>query len=112
MKQVKTLLEAWSNWSGSRIGTEYRRMWPLVQQESDLRLTLSDEEGMRVDRAVGRLKKIDVLAYRIVLAYYRGKLSCRAIAREIRRDHEYISAYLSRSEAYIAGLLEGVLEEV
>lgn len=73
MKDIRYLLTAWGNWSGSLIGTEYKAAWPLMQQQSDIRPMLSDEEGEMVDRAVtSRLKYFDPLGYDIVVAYYRG----------------------------------------
>ncbi|WP_406707058.1 antiterminator Q family protein [Sodalis sp.] len=110
MRDIRYLLTAWGNWSGSRIGTEYKAAWPIATASSDIRPMLSDEDGEIVDRAVGRLKYFDPLGYDIVVAYYRGKASCRAIGRELGRKHEYVSACLSRSEAYIAGRVAEILE--
>lgn len=110
MKDIRYLLTAWGNWSGSRIGTEYKAAWPLMQQQSDIRPMLSDEDGERVDRAVSRLKVFDPLGYDIVIAYYRGKLSCRAIAGCIKRHYTFVSKILEKAEAYIAGWVESILD--
>lgn len=103
MKDIRYLLTAWGNWSGSRIGTEYKSAWPIATASSDIRPMLSDEDGEIVDRAVSRLKVFDPLGYDIVVAYYRGKVSCRMIGREINRSYKYIYEYLARAESYIAG---------
>lgn len=110
MRDIRYLLTAWGNWSGSRIGTEYKAAWPIVTASSDIRPMLSDEDGETVDRAVGRLKVFDPLGYDIVVAYYRGRVSCRAIGREINRDSKSISVYLSRAESFIAGFVNELLE--
>ncbi|MGL9724444.1 antiterminator Q family protein [Sodalis sp. (in: enterobacteria)] len=110
MKNIRYLLTAWGNWSSSRIGTEYKAAWPLMQQQSDIRPMLSDEDGERVDRAVSRLKVFDPLGYDIVVAYYKGKVSCRAIGRKVNRDSKSISVYLSRAESFIAGFVNDILE--
>ncbi|EGY28710.1 Phage antitermination protein Q [Candidatus Regiella insecticola 5.15] len=109
MRNVTHLLEAWGNWSGSRIGTEYQAQWPLCRQESDTRLWLSDEEGVLVDQAVASLKGLDSLGYDIIIAHYRGQVSCRAMARRMNKRDDYMTAYLGRAEAYIAGYLHDVL---
>ncbi|WP_291968906.1 antiterminator Q family protein [Candidatus Symbiopectobacterium sp.] len=110
MRDIRYLLTAWGNWSGSRIGTEYKAAWPLVTASSDIRPMLSDEDGEIVDRAVGLLKHFDPLGYDIVVAYYKGKVSCRAIGREINRNHKYVADILTRAEAYIAGRVAELLE--
>ncbi|MGL9724470.1 antiterminator Q family protein [Sodalis sp. (in: enterobacteria)] len=109
MRDIRYLLTAWGNWSGSRIGTEYKAAWPIATVSSDIRPMLSDEDGEIVDRAVGRLKHFDPLGYDIVVAYYKGKVSCRAIGREIDRNHKYVAAILTRAEAYIAGQVDAIL---
>ncbi|WP_440866362.1 antiterminator Q family protein [Symbiopectobacterium purcellii] len=112
MRDIRYLLTAWGNWSGSRIGTEYKAAWPLVTASSDIRPMLSDEDGETVDRAVGRLKYFDPLGYDIVVAYYKGKVSCRAIGEgmEPHRHHSVVSKVLERAEAYIAGRVAEILE--
>ncbi|MEN3260286.1 antiterminator Q family protein [Sodalis endosymbiont of Spalangia cameroni] len=109
MRDIRYLLTAWGNWSGSRIGTEYKAAWPIATASSDIRPMLSDADGEIVDRAVGRLKYFDPLGYDIVVAYYKGKVSCRAIGREIDRNHKYVAAILTRAEAYIAGQVDAIL---
>ncbi|OIV46866.1 hypothetical protein BK025_08445 [Sodalis sp. TME1] len=110
MRDIRYLLTAWGNWSGSRIGTEYKAAWPIVTASSDIRPMLSDEDGEIVDRAVGRLKHFDPLGYDIVVAYYKGKVSCRAIAHELGKPTYYITGFLARAEAYIAGRVAELLE--
>lgn len=112
MKDIRYLLSAWGNWSGSRIGTEYKAAWPIATASSDIRPMLSDEDGEIVDRAVGRLKVFDPPGYDIVVAYYRGKASCRAIGEGMKphRHHSFVSKVLERAEAYIAGRVAELLE--
>ncbi|MEN3257549.1 antiterminator Q family protein [Sodalis endosymbiont of Spalangia cameroni] len=112
MLDIKDILTRWSNWSGSRIGTEYKAAWPIVTASSDIRPMLSDEDGEIVDRAVGRLKVFDPLGYDILVAYYKGKVSCRGIGEgmEPHRHHSFVSKVLERAEAYIAGRVAEILE--
>ncbi|MGG2139926.1 antiterminator Q family protein [Symbiopectobacterium sp. RP] len=112
MRDIRYLLTAWGNWSGSRIGTEYKAAWPLATASCDIRPMLSDADGETVDRAVGRLKHFDPLGYDIVVAYYRGKASCQMIgeAMEPHRHRTYVSKVLERAEAYIAGRVAELLE--
>lgn len=112
MKDIRYLLSAWGNWSGSRIGTEYKAAWPIATASSDIRPMLSDENGEIVDRAVGRLKVFDPLGYDIVVAYYRGKVSCQMIeeAMQPHRHRTYMSKVLEKAEAYIAGRVAELLE--
>ncbi|WP_440863071.1 antiterminator Q family protein [Symbiopectobacterium purcellii] len=112
MRDIRYLLTAWGNWSGSRIGTEYKAAWPLVTASSDIRPMLSDADGEIVDRAVGRLKHFDPLGYDIVVAYYKGKVSCQMIGEALQphRHRTYVSKVLERAEAYIAGRVAELLE--
>lgn len=111
MKEIRYRLTAWGNWAGTRVGTEYPvSSWPVPMASSDIRPMLSDSEAEKVDRAVARLKHFDSLGYEIVVACYRGKASCRAIGRHLGRKHDYVSALLSRSEAYIAGMMATFVE--
>ncbi|MGL9733972.1 MAG: antiterminator Q family protein [Symbiopectobacterium sp.] len=103
-------MTAWGNWSGSRIGTEYKAAWLLVTASSDIWPMLSDADGEIIDRAVGRLKHFHPLGYDIVVAYYRGKVSYRAIEREIDQNNKYVAAILTRAETYIAGRVAELLE--
>ncbi|ASX26007.1 antiterminator Q family protein [Candidatus Williamhamiltonella defendens] len=111
MKTIQYRLTAWGNWGGTRVGTEYPlSSWPVPMASSDIRPMLPDNEAQIVDRAVARLKQVDSLGYDIIVACYRGKASCRAIGRALKRDHKSISGYLTRSEAYIAGQVDALLE--
>ncbi|ASX25929.1 antiterminator Q family protein [Candidatus Williamhamiltonella defendens] len=85
--------------------------WPVTMASSDIRPMLCDDEAEKIDRAVARLKQVDSLGYDIIVACYRGKASCRAIGRALKRDHKAISGYLTRSEAYIAGQVDALLED-
>ncbi|BGI52696.1 MAG: hypothetical protein HamCj_13800 [Candidatus Hamiltonella defensa (Ceratovacuna japonica)] len=110
MKEIRYRLTAWGNWAGTRVGTEYPvSSWPVPMASSDIRPMLPDNEAEKVDRAVARLKHFDSLGYEIVVAYYRGKTSCRAIGRKINKRADYITACLSRAEAYIAGQVDVLL---
>ena len=109
MRDIRYLLTAWGNWSGSRIGTEYKAAWPLMQQQSDIRPMLSDEDGEIVDRAVSGLKQFDELSYDILVAHYCGKLSCRVIGKAMNKNYKHVYDSLSRSEFYIAGCVNEIM---
>ncbi|MGV3346392.1 antiterminator Q family protein [Enterobacteriaceae bacterium LUAb1] len=110
MRHVKDFLEAWGNWSVARIGTEYKGMSYMSEQKEESGLSLSDAEGMIVDQAVGSLKKYDTDGYNIIRLHYQNHISCRAIARNMRRRPDYITAYLGRAEMYIAGRIHNLLD--
>lgn len=110
MTNIKDILAAWGNWSISRIGTEYKGMSYQQANEGDLRPYLDDIQGMLVDQAVGSLKRYDIDAYNIICLYYQHHISCRAIAKKMKQRPDYITAYLGRAEAYIAGRIHDKLE--
>lgn len=110
MRHVKDYLEAWGNWSFSRIGTEYKGMSYMSDEEGGVKFRLTDIEAMLVDQAVGSLKKYDIDGYNIICLYYLHHISCRAIAREKNKRPDYITAYLARAESYIAGRIHSMLE--
>ncbi|KLU14707.1 antiterminator Q family protein [Xenorhabdus griffiniae] len=107
---VKDLLEAWGNWSKARIGTEYKGMSYMTDSQGESKPYLTDEKGMMIDRAVAGLKKYDIDGYNIICLHYQHHISCRAIAREKKKRPDYITAYLARAEAYIAGVIHTLLE--
>lgn len=110
-RHVKDLLEAWGNWSMSRIGTEYKGMSTIFPTKfDDDRPWLSDEEGEIVDKAVAGLKKYDIDGYNIICLHYCHHISFRAIAKNIHKRHQYVSDYCERAEAYIAGTVHTLLK--
>ncbi|NUU68445.1 hypothetical protein HQN64_20380 [Enterobacteriaceae bacterium BIT-l23] len=110
-RHVKDLLEGWGNWSFCRLGTEYKGM-SYMSQASGRKdgPSLSDDEGLIVDAAVSSLKRYDIDGYNIIFLHYQQHISCRAIARHMNRRPDYVTAYLGRAEAYIAGCLRTLLE--
>jgi len=111
VRHVKDFLSAWGNWSISRIGTEYKGMSYMSTESSECRPYLTDLEGMVVDQAVASLKRYDIDGYNIICLYYQQHVSCRAIARYQKKRPDYITAYLARAEAYVAGRIHGLLEQ-
>jgi ribonuclease BN (tRNA processing enzyme) len=109
-RHVKNLLEAWGNWSVTRIGTEYKGMSYMSDSSEGSRPYLTDAEGVVIDRAVAGLKKYDIDGYNIICLHYQHHISCRAIAKESHKRPDYITAYLARAEAYIAGVIHTLLE--
>ncbi|MEQ4625182.1 antiterminator Q family protein [Providencia manganoxydans] len=109
-RHVKDLLEAWGNWSVSRVGTEYKGMSYMSDSSSGDRPYLDDVEGMVIDQAVASLKKYDIDGYNIICLHYQHHISCRAIAKEKKKRPDYITAYLARAEAYIAGVIHTMRE--
>lgn len=109
-RHVKDWLEAWGNWSTSRIGTEYKGMSYMSDSSSGDRAWLDDVEGMVIDQAVGSLKKYDIDGYNIICLHYQHHISCRAIAREQKKRPDYITSYLARAEAYVAGVIHTTLK--
>ena len=109
-RNIKDWLEAWGNWSSSRTGTEYKGVSYMSASSSGDRPWLDDIEGMVIDQAVGSLKKYDIDGYRIVCLHYQNHISCRAIAKEWKKRPDYITSYLARAEAYIAGVIHTTLK--
>lgn len=111
MRHVKDLLEAWGNWSVARIGTEYKGMSYMSQdKDSEERPYLSDEEGKTVEQAVLSLKRYDIDGYNIICLHYQHHISCRMIAKHMKRHHSYVYAYMERAEMFLAGRLHTMLE--
>lgn len=111
MRHVKDLLEGWGNWSVARIGTEYKGMSYMSQGgEREERPYLSDEEGSVVEAAVLSLKRYDIDGYNIICLHYQHHISCRMIAKHMKRRPDYVTAYLSRAEMFVAGRLLGLME--
>lgn len=115
MRDIRYLLTAWANWAANvQLGLGYGSGWPVLRANSDLRPMLEDREAEVVNRAVVKLYRYDPLGYDIVVAHYRGKLSCRAIGEVMNppRHHSFVSKVLERAEAYIAGRVDELLEVV
>ncbi|MGK5722301.1 antiterminator Q family protein [Proteus mirabilis] len=109
-RHIKDLLEAWGNWSVSRVGTEYKGMSYMSDSSVGGDIWLDDAEGIIVDQAVASLKKYDIDGYNIICLHYQHHISCRAIAKKKKKRPDYITAYLARAEAYIAGVIHAMLE--
>lgn len=108
MIDIKDLLEAWGNTSSDRTGTEYKSKAVGIEgadPEIEYRPILDDEQYLAVDAAVCELKSFDIDGYNIITLNYRHHISCRAIAKQMCRRPDYVTAYLGRAESFISGVL-------
>lgn len=73
---VEKILVRWGNcWGRCRIGTEYPSITPSIPVlPSEPRKAwlkhLSDEECLKIERAIMELHKVDLLAYQVTMAMY------------------------------------------
>lgn len=67
MNDIKTTLTMWGNWARCSTGTEMSRInvsfQNMVEESAPSLLLIDDQQGMLIDSAVAKLKKIDKLDY-------------------------------------------------
>lgn len=108
-RDIQVVLERWGNWSRCKIGTEYRHESSFMTgtpQALSYNPTCTDDEAMKVDRAVASLARYDLLGYKLIISYYVYKVSKAKLAKTLKKDRKQVISFINRAEDYVAGALQ------
>ncbi|MGV8004304.1 antiterminator Q family protein [Photorhabdus temperata subsp. temperata] len=111
MRDIQLVLERWGGWAASEnSGIDYSPIAAgfkgLLPVSSKTRLSCCDNDGMIVDAAVGKLKKVGRDdEYDLIEKHYKDGLSKSAIARKEKCSEGKIRQKLMIAETFIDACL-------
>jgi hypothetical protein len=106
MRDIHETLELWGAWAASdNSGVDFSPIAAgfkgLLPQTSRSRLQCDDDEGIKIDGCVARLKKYRIEEYELVILHYVFNISLRAIAKRrkcsdgtVRKDMQTASGFI------------------
>ena len=106
--RTEEMLEAWGRWSfinGKGISIFGVIMQTKMGTVLKAAIRITDDEALRVDRAMGELKMRDLLAYSILDDVYRCRQSVSALERKLGISRREIDSIIDRSIGFIDGRL-------
>ncbi|AFE57990.1 antitermination protein from phage origin [Rahnella aquatilis HX2] len=110
MRDIHETLEMWGAWAASdNSGLDFSPIAAgfkgLLPQTTKSRLQCCDDEGIKVDGCVARLKTYRVEEYELVILHYVFKISLRAIAKKRKLSDGTIRKDLRTAEGFIQGCM-------
>ncbi|MEO9269305.1 antiterminator Q family protein [Serratia ureilytica] len=110
MRDIQLVLERWGQWAKDNSGVDYSPIAAgfkgLLPNTSKSKPSCCDNDGLIVDGAVGRLKKVrDERELGVIMLHYRYGLSKSEIARRWKVSEGNIRQKLMMAESFIEGCL-------
>jgi len=110
MRDIHETLELWGAWAASdNSGVEFSPIAAgfkgLLPQTSKSRLQCDDDEGIKIDGCVARLKKYRIEEYELVIMHYVFNISLRAIAKRRKCSDGTIRKEMQTAQGFISGCL-------
>lgn len=110
MRDIHETLELWGAWAASdNSGVDFSPIAAgfkgLLTQTSRSRLKCDDDEGIKIDGCVARLKKYRIEEYELVILHYVFKVSLRAIAKRRQCSDGKIRKDLQTALGFVQGCL-------
>ena len=110
MRDIQLVLERWGQWAKDNSGVDYSPIAAgfkgLLPDTSKTKPSCCDDDGLLVDGAVGRLKKVrDEKELGVIMLHYRYGISKSAIARRWKVSEGSVRQKLMMAESFIEGCL-------
>ncbi|HDG0627990.1 TPA: antitermination protein Q [Serratia marcescens] len=110
MRDIQLVLERWGQWAKDNSGVDYSPIAAgfkgLLPSTSKSKPSCCDNDGLIVDGAVGRLKKVrDERELGVIMLHYRYGVSKSEIARRWKVSEGNIRQKLMMAESFIEGCL-------
>ncbi len=110
MRDIHETLELWGAWAASdNSGVDFSPIAAgfkgLLPQTSKSRLQCCDDEGIKIDGCVARLKKYRSEEFELVILHYVFDISLRAIARKKKCADGTIRKEMQTAQGFINGCL-------
>ncbi|MCH6191242.1 antitermination protein Q [Serratia sp. X10] len=110
MRDIQLVLERWGQWAKDNSGLDYSPIAAgfkgLLPNTSKSKPSCCDNDGLIVDGAVGRLKKVrDERELGVIMLHYRYGVSKSEIARRWKVSEGNIRQKLMMAESFIEGCL-------
>ena len=113
MRDINETLELWGAWAASdNSGVDFSPIAAgfkgLLPQTSKSRLQCDDDEGIKIDGCVARLKKYRIEEYELVVMHYVLNVSLRAIAKRRKCSDGKIRKELQTALGFVEGVLSSL----
>ncbi|MEB6081511.1 antitermination protein Q [Serratia marcescens] len=110
MRDIQLVLERWGQWAKDNSGVDYSPIAAgfkgLLPNKNKSKPSCCDNDGLIVDGAVGRLKKVrDERELGVIMLHYRYGVSKSEIARRWKVSEGNIRQKLMMAESFIEGCL-------
>lgn len=110
MRDIHETLELWGAWAASdNSGVDFSPIAAgfkgLLPQTSKSRLQCCDDEGIKIDGCVARLKKYRKEEYELLVMHYVYNISLRSIARRRKCSDGTIRKEIQTAQGFILGVI-------
>ncbi|MBS7518559.1 antitermination protein Q [Serratia ureilytica] len=110
MRDIQMVLERWGQWAQDNSGVDYSPIAAgfkgLLPDTRKSKPSCCDNDGLIIDGAVGRLKKVrDERELGVIMLHYRYGVSKSAIARRWKISEGSVRQKLMMAESFIEGCL-------
>lgn len=110
MRDIQKVLELWGGWAASdNTGVDYSNVAAgfkgLLPHTNKARLSCSDDDALKIEGCLARLKKNKPYEHSILVAYYLFNISKRKIAKKLKKDEKIIRIEMQMAEGFIEGCL-------
>ncbi|HCH6764243.1 TPA: antitermination protein Q [Serratia marcescens] len=110
MRDIQMVLERWGQWAQDNSGVDYSPIAAgfkgLLPDTRKSKPSCCDTDGLIIDGAVGRLKKVrDERELGVIMLHYRYGVSKSAIARRWKISEGSVRQKLMMAESFIEGCL-------
>lgn len=110
MRDIQLVLERWGQWAKDNSGVDYSPIAAgfkgLLADTSKNKTSCCDNDGLIIDGAVGRLRKVrDEKELSVIMLHYRHGVSKSAIARRWKISEGSVRQKLMMAESFIEGCL-------
>lgn len=110
MRDMQKLLGLWGAWAANEAsGVEYSTIAAgfkgLLPQTGKTRPQCTDDDGLKIEGCMARLRSRNVYEYQLLVAHYIQRISKRSIARSRKKSEKQIRIEVLMAEGFIEGCL-------
>ncbi|MGV3345289.1 antiterminator Q family protein [Enterobacteriaceae bacterium LUAb1] len=108
MRNIQFVLERWGDWSRQRLEMDYSTVaagFKHLLSSVPNKVHCSDEDAMRIDQCVGKLKQRRPDDYALLHEHYVKGIPKRALARKMKLSEGMIRIKFQMAEGFIDGCL-------
>lgn len=106
MAEVERLLVEWGKWCWYGAGSSYQR----VSSGGGFAPDISDDDALRVDRALAQLRQADELTGQLLIDHYRRELGYRFLADKYRISYGKVVTLIGHGKGFVLGALTNISE--
>lgn len=111
MRNIQIILELWGAWSRYRMEMDFSPVaagFKGLLPEAKSRLICTDDDAMKIDCCVSKLKMKRPDEYNIIFEHYVKNIPKRQLAKNKKCDEKLIRIQLKLAEGFIEGCLSAL----